>query len=117
MSFGIEPAKNGELTASVKPPLPLPRKIVTLLSVSLVMARSGKLSLLKSAISTLPGALPTLILIVSDEVTMSSEGELFVCPQLPNKTVKTENANGNMFVNVLVFLVSEYQTINAKFVS
>jgi len=65
ISLGIEPAKNRELSAAIKYPLSLPRRIVTLLSVSLVTARSGNLSLLMSAISTLPGELPTLILYYS----------------------------------------------------
>jgi len=46
-------------------------------------------------------------IIVSDEATMSLEEELFVCPQLLNKTVKVENTNGNMFVICLAFFVFE----------
>src|SRR5688572_3809108 len=101
MSLGWGPAEKGEFLASLNPPLRFPRRTVTLLSVSLVIARSGKLSLLKSAVSTLPGDLPTSIFVIAGGTILSWEIKLCVPPQLLNRIVTTE-ANFNMFFKGLV---------------
>src|SRR5882762_10565355 len=96
MSLGACPAGNGEPFACVNPPLPSPSRIVTLLLCSLATAISGLPSLLRSAISTLPGAVPTgkcELLVAIREVT-PEDG----MPQLTANAADSITAKINLLV-------------------